>query len=360
MIPFTGLVTCLYVPLQKLTQGIGSGITLYMTFEYISNFTVSIDNSTPIQFLFYRSGLPALYNFTAYDQQSLQFGNHNLDLKQLDTNETGDSAHNSNFLFDYAVINEMEPFPNATSSLDAAATTSSASAPNATFSLAPGATTSSASAPQSKTEDAGAIAGGVIGGLIVLACLCYLVFFYRRRARSMVYDSPPERNFLVEEANIFPYMLHSFNPNALQDISTDGPVATTSLMQHPSAVIPTSMPPLFPPKPPAFGEPPFPGPSSGGPPFPVPSSADNTSAALPSLLLPASLPQQHADGSVVATPTLSDNQLSLLHRLLDSNTPGPVLAAVAQSMVLGSRERGHLEPADSVPPPEYTPTADYM
>jgi hypothetical protein len=124
MIPFTGLLACLYVPLQQLTQCVGSGITLYMTFLYISNFTVSVDNSTPVQFLFYQLGPPASYNFSAYDKQFLQFGNHNLDLMQLDTNETGDSDHNSNFLFDYAVINETMPFPGAT-----------------TTSLAPGATT---------------------------------------------------------------------------------------------------------------------------------------------------------------------------------------------------------------------------
>ena len=126
MIPFTGLLACLYVPLQQLTQGVGSGITLYMTFLYISNFTVSVDKSAPIHFLFYRTSAHALYNFTAYDNQFLQFGNHNLDLVQLDTNETLDSANNSNFLFDYAVINETMPSvtPGATAtSLTPGATT---------------------------------------------------------------------------------------------------------------------------------------------------------------------------------------------------------------------------------------------
>src|SRR6266550_9158420 len=76
-----------------------------MTFLYTTNFTVSIDGSTPIRFLFVQPSSIS-YNFTAYNQQSLQFGNHNLDLMLLDANETSDGAHNSNFLFDYADIND--------------------------------------------------------------------------------------------------------------------------------------------------------------------------------------------------------------------------------------------------------------
>jgi hypothetical protein len=185
MIPFTGLLACLYIPLQQLTQGIGSGITLYMVFLYISNFTVSVDNSTPIHFLFYPLGpdVTAVYNFTAYDEQFLQFGNHKLDLKQLDTNETGDSAHNSNFLFDYAVINDTKPFPHAKPS------------------VAPNGTTNPLATAQSKKGDlGGAIAGGVIGGIIwiiVLAYLCRLVFFHPenlRRTDEVVMDHVVNRD----------------------------------------------------------------------------------------------------------------------------------------------------------------------
>jgi hypothetical protein len=110
-----------------------------MTFFYTSSFNVSVDNSTPIQFFLYRSGSPPLYNFTAYDEQFLQSGNHILDLMELDTNDTADSPHNSNFLFDFVVINETMPFPDATPSVAPAATTTS-SIPGATTGTLPSTT----------------------------------------------------------------------------------------------------------------------------------------------------------------------------------------------------------------------------
>src|ERR1700722_3536353 len=139
-----------------------------MTLLYTTNFTVSIDGSTPIRFLFIQPP-SVLYNFTAYDQQSLQFGHHNLDLMLLDANETADSAHNSNFLFDYVIINDT---------------------------MQPGATPTSVHQSK-KGVVAGAIAGGIVGGFTVLACLCYLVLFYRHRARSDMPNLLPERNLLV-------------------------------------------------------------------------------------------------------------------------------------------------------------------
>jgi hypothetical protein len=247
-----------------------------------------------------------------------------LDLVQLDTNES--VAHNSNFLFDYAVINDTAPFPNVTSS------------------SAPGAATSSSSAlaPQSKKKNvAGAIAGGVVAGLI-LASLCYLLFFHRRQAPFP--DDPPfDSGFMTTEANTYPYYPQgSFNPDALQNLSRNGPAVTT-LQQHPSAVVPASKPP-----------------ASGEPPLPVLPYLSSTSAAPPSLSPPAPLPQVRADAPAVATTTLSDDQLNLLRRLSDWNTPGPVLAAVVESMALGPRDgiqSRRLEPVGSPPPPDYTSTA---
>jgi hypothetical protein len=147
-----------------------------MTLLYPTNFTVSIDGSTPTQSFF---GEPpaAVYSFTAYDQQSLQFGPHNLDLMLLDY--FGIQADNSNFLFDDAIINETNPFPGApTSSTSVLASTET--------SPSLGAPTSSPTIPASAhhSTKVGAIAGGVIGGIAALACLCCLVVFYRRQASS--------------------------------------------------------------------------------------------------------------------------------------------------------------------------------
>ncbi|KAF8338366.1 hypothetical protein F5887DRAFT_517091 [Amanita rubescens] len=293
----------------------GTGITLYMTLVYTTNFTVNIDGGIPIQFLFVQpSNSSALYNFTVYNQQSLQFGNHNLDLMLLDTNETGDGAHNSNFLFDYAEVNDTTPSTGVTPS--------------------PGAR---------KGIAVGTIVGGIVGGLTALACLCYLVrLWYLRRARStMSYSRPrrPERNLPnlpVTTARIPSTPRQPVRvQRTLQGTSTDSPVTTS--VQHRSNIIPTYMSSFLPHEPLPPCEPP-------------PSAVSLPPSA------PASLPPR-ADNSL-ATTILSNDQLNVLHRLAASNTPALVLATVAQSMVLGSPNRSSLEPVDVAPPPPYTSTAD--
>jgi len=304
-----------------------------MTFLYTSNFTVSIDGSTPIRFLFVQPSV-VVYNFTAYNQQSLPFGNHNLDLMLLDANETSDSAHNSNFLFDYAEINDTTPSTGATPS------TGTTPSPDATKSVA-----------------IGKIVGGIVGGLTALACLCYLVRLWcRRRARSTMSYLRPERNLPVTIARI-PSSPHSGQPvriqgtlqpvrvqGTLQGTSTDGPVTTS--VQHRSDIIPTYMSSFLPHEPLAPCEPLAP--------YEPPPSARTGTVFPPSA--PASLPPR-ADSSL-ATTILSHDQLNVLHRLAASNAPAQVLATVAQSMVHGSPNRSSLEPVDVAPPPPYSSTAD--
>lgn len=311
-----------------------------MTFLYTTNFTVSIDASTPVQFLFTHP-LRMVYNFSVYDIQLLQFGPHNLDLMFLDSNDNSD--HNSNFLFDYASVNETVPPPGATTSLASAVT----SLPPYTK---PPSTTTSVSIPTSKhskaatSANSGSIAGGVLAGLVVLACL---LLFYRRRAHSRaLFGSPPERNISQTEATL-PSAPRSRHPAGVRDTrqrspdrprtsravdipqgtSTNGP--TMTFVQRPPAIIPTSTSSL------------------------ARHNPSSEQRALPSLPPSASIPPR-ADGSV-ATAALTTDQLNLLHRLSASNTPGPVLAAVAQSMVLGSQNGTGPEVADNVdPPPEYS------
>jgi len=89
-----------------LIQDEGSGITLYVTYNYGSRFTVSIDGSLPNQ-VFFPGITSVMVKFVFYDQQSLQYGPHILHVAMLDENETPGS--NSNFLFDFADINEANP-----------------------------------------------------------------------------------------------------------------------------------------------------------------------------------------------------------------------------------------------------------
>ena len=305
-----------------------------MTLLYTTNFTVSVDGSTPIRYLFTREQV-AIHNFVAYDLQSLQFGAHNLDLMLLDSNDNSD--HNSNFLFDYASVNESDPSVGGTSS--------------------PSATASLVSAPAITAKNAGAIAGGIIGGVAALACLYCLVLFHRRQVRSVTLsDLPPGGNPLVSEP-ILPSPPGFVNPAGIQSalqLSQDRPWGTraldvpqdafadrptTTTVQRPSTIAPMSRSSLAPRGPRKL-------------PTPLPSPPDPIAA--PSLLSPPASNPPPADGSVPMS-SLTNDQLSLLHHLSASNAPGPVLTAVAQSMVLGSQNRSGLETADNAePPPEYS------
>src|ERR1700722_11915765 len=220
---------------------IGSGITLYMTLVYTTNFTVSIDGSIPMEF-FFNAPPGIIFNFTAYDQQTLQFGNHNLDLMLQDTNETADAAHNSNFLFDYASIYETMPSPGGTTSLVSSSSVSSSSVSSSSVSSSSVSSVSSAS-PASTTK--GAVAGAIAGvaGIAIISGLYYL---YRRRAGSAVSNS---RNLPVTEA-IAPFPLCFDNPiyaqRTPQDTSMGGPTMTSA--QYPSSastsnVVPSLLPP---------------------------------------------------------------------------------------------------------------------
>src|SRR3984957_13547407 len=209
---------------------IGSGITLYMTLVYTTNFTVSIDGSIPMEF-FFNAPPGIIFNFTAYDQQTLQFGNHNLDLMLQDTNETADAAHNSNFLCDYASIYETMPSPGGTTSSVSSSSVSSSSV--------------SSSSVSSSSTTKGAVAGAIAGvaGIAIISGLYYL---YRRRAGSAVSNS---RNLPVTEA-IAPFPLCLDNPiyaqRTPQDTSMGGPTMTSA--QYPSSastsnVVPSLLPP---------------------------------------------------------------------------------------------------------------------
>jgi hypothetical protein len=83
------------------------------------NFQVSIDGGAQTQYQFNgvcdptASSCNPTYNFTAYDIQSLQSGNHTLDLTLLDatgTDANGVNASLTIFDFDYAAVNETDAF----------------------------------------------------------------------------------------------------------------------------------------------------------------------------------------------------------------------------------------------------------
>jgi hypothetical protein len=155
-IPFTGTgLFDLGIAHSVDSLRIGSGITLYVGLTYAMGFQVSIDGGAETQFQFDGMCDPTdcegTYNFTAYDIQSLQSGNHTLDLTLLNATGT-DTFYNDNydtdFNFDYAAVNETDAFPTrATSSTVPTSTPSTAPASTSSSAAAHTPTTSTAAAP---------------------------------------------------------------------------------------------------------------------------------------------------------------------------------------------------------------------
>ena len=91
-------------------EGIGSGVTLYVALGPAIDFQVSVDGGPQSQFHFDGACLSSCgwrYNFSAYDVQGLQFGNHNVEFTLLDaTALNASSTGTTTIWFDRAVVNE--------------------------------------------------------------------------------------------------------------------------------------------------------------------------------------------------------------------------------------------------------------
>ena len=76
-------------------------------------FNVSVDGDTPTQLQFNGTCDPdnPVINFTVFDVQSLAVGNHTLDLNLINATGECNCKNYSDFLFDYASVNETTPTP---------------------------------------------------------------------------------------------------------------------------------------------------------------------------------------------------------------------------------------------------------
>ncbi|KAJ7474740.1 hypothetical protein FB451DRAFT_1397623 [Mycena latifolia] len=168
--------------------------------------------------------LPALseYNFLAYANSSLQDGAHVLDMAP---------AAGSGFYFDYAIYTSDDPnTPSSSSGVQSTAATSTpvtSTAPSSatTDSSNPPPSTSSA-LPSKKKTNAGAIAGGVVGGVaVILAFVAGLIFCRRSRRNKGNYASDKEEL----PGQSFGYsMVSNGNPVAISSEAEGPPASDTN------------------------------------------------------------------------------------------------------------------------------------
>jgi hypothetical protein len=183
--------------------------------EYAINFQVSIDGSAQTPFQFDGVCAPAApscnptFNFTIYDIQSLQSGNHTLDLTLLNATGSNSSSNYTFFYFDYAVVNETDAFPTQVTSSTVAHTRTTSATPQASSTAQQ---VSNASQPSHlpRTSDKSIIApvvGGILGGIGVITAIILVVLYLRRQAhryktQTITADNKSLR--AIGQWNIFP------------------------------------------------------------------------------------------------------------------------------------------------------------
>jgi len=173
-----------------------SGIILYVAHESgTDNVSVIMDknpNTTTISTLINNSTIEQ-YNITVYNNQSLAFGNHIVTVQLL----TWVTGSNTTFWFDYAAVNDTQPSPSPSASLSPSTSDSSHSHINT-----------------------GAIIGGVIGFLAVLAAVIVIFLVWQRKQKTThktpVANPIRERSSPVHEGNTHPYQ-----PSGIQFYATN-------------------------------------------------------------------------------------------------------------------------------------------
>jgi hypothetical protein len=175
------------------------------------NFQVSIDGGGQTQYQFDgNSNDEFTYNFSAYNIQSLQSGNHTLDLTLL--NATGSNSYFNYTIFDfnYAVVNETDAFPTQVTSSTVAHTRTTSTTPQVSSTAQQ---VSNASQPSHlpRISDNAIIApvvGGTLGGIGVITAIILVVLYLRRQAhpyktQTVIADNKSLR--AIGQWNIFPY-----------------------------------------------------------------------------------------------------------------------------------------------------------
>jgi hypothetical protein len=97
------------------------------------NFQVSIDGGPQTQYQINDMCDPTdcydTFNFSAYNIQSLQSGNHTLDLTLLNATGVNNDENYTDFFFDYAMVNETHAFPTQVISSTSTPSTAAAHTP---------------------------------------------------------------------------------------------------------------------------------------------------------------------------------------------------------------------------------------
>ena len=164
----------------------GTGIQVFGTLQRSSGlpsatFTIDGEGNTTYSAPAYTSSQDAVYNVTFYSRRDLNSGNH--ELRIVNMNGTGTNV----LWLDYFLIDSSPPISGTpsssqTSTAAGSASSSGSSSPSASAEAAP-----SSSQPQHR-GNTGAILGGVVGGVALLAAIGLMLLLLRRRRRKQGYE----------------------------------------------------------------------------------------------------------------------------------------------------------------------------
>jgi hypothetical protein len=133
-------------------------------------------------------------NFLAYDIQSLQSGNHTLNLTLLNATDINADGNYTVFAFNYGVVNEADAFPTQTISSNSTPSTVAAHTP----------TISTISKPNSVIAP---VVGGTLGGIGVITAIILVVLYLRRQAhlyKTQTITADDKSLRAIGQWNLFP------------------------------------------------------------------------------------------------------------------------------------------------------------
>jgi hypothetical protein len=186
-----------------------------------------------------------MYNFPAYDIQSLQYGTHTLALTLLSATGTNAMGTSTLFDLDYAVVDEADASPTQATSSTAAHTLPISTTPQAPSTAQQVSNTSQPSHLPRISEPNSIIApvvGGILGGIGVITSIILVVLYLRRQAhpdKTQAVTADDKSLRAIGQWNIFPYPA----PSEFASVFT---VEQTSSYPSPSTLLSPLSPSLGP------------------------------------------------------------------------------------------------------------------
>lgn len=214
--PFSGIQSRFIAAILPLLSTLGSGITMYVFNAGLSGMTASFSvDGGPAVSNTIQAPLPPTYqvsNVSLYNIQGIPTGNHTMKMTVLDWTGSGTAT---SMKFDYAYVNETFVATPATSSTSSMTSTSASQTSSQTSTQTSSTSNKSdLSFTQLNTRltsyfrfrvNLGAIIGGTLGGLALLAGLVFGFFYLRKRKTTrkdvLSEESPFQVNPFTSEFN---------------------------------------------------------------------------------------------------------------------------------------------------------------